>query len=281
MNIKAIVMDIDGTLIVKGKGILPKTKEVLLAAQAQGIKLILASGRPTTGMIGFGKELAMDQNDGLLISYNGSKVIDMQTMKEIYDEPMSVEDGKAVLEHMKKFKVYPMIDKDDYMYVNDVFDSMITFRGKDINIVEYEARGGKYMLCEKADLAAFADYPLNKILTAGNPEYLQENYEMMMEPFKDRLSCVFTAPVYFEFTAKGIDKAKALETVLKPMGIDASEVISFGDGQNDMSIIEYAGIGVAMGNAVDELKAVADEVTLSNEDDGIAESLLKHIKGLI
>ncbi len=190
---------------------------------------------------------------------------------------MTVEEGKAVLEHMKKFKVKPMIDKDDYMYVNNVYDCMIQFRGKDFNVIEYESRGGNYKLCEVEDLAGFVDYPLNKILTTSDPEYLQEHYLEMMEPFKDKLNCMFTAPFYFEITAKDIDKAKALETVLKPLNIKQDEIIAFGDGHNDISIIKYAGIGVAMENAVPDLKEIADEITLSNNQDGIAETLIKHI----
>lgn len=99
-----------------------------------------------------------------------------------------------------------------------------------------------------------------------------------MEPFKDKLSCMFTGPFYFEFTAKGIDKAKALDTVLSPMGLKREELIAFGDGHNDASMIKYAGIGVAMENAVDDLKAIANEITLSNEEDGIAYTLSKYIK---
>lgn len=277
-KIKAIVMDVDGTLTNGKKQITEKTKEVLLKSQSKGIKLILASGRPTTGLIGFAKELEMDKNNGLLVSFNGSKVVDCETFEELFNEPMSIEEGKAVLEHMKKFEVRPMVDKGEYMLVNNVFDNKIYARnGQEINIIEYESRGGNYKLCEIDDLAEYIDYPLNKILTAGQPDYLKEHYREMMEPFKDKLSCMFTADFYFEFTAKGIDKAKALETVLKPMGINEDEIISFGDGQNDLSIIKYAGIGVAMENAVDELKEQADEITLSNEDDGIAYSLLKHI----
>ena len=218
-KIKAIVMDVDGTLTNGKKQITEKTKEVLLKAQSKGIKLILASGRPTTGLIGFAKELEMDKNNGLLVSFNGSKVVDCETFEELFNEPMSIEEGKAVLEHMKKFEVRPMVDKGEYMLVNNVFDNKIYARnGQEINIIEYESRGGNYKLCEIDDLAEYIDYPLNKILTAGQPDYLKEHYREMMEPFKDKLSCMFTADFYFEFTAKGIDKAKALETVLKPMG---------------------------------------------------------------
>ena len=280
MGIKAIVMDVDGTLTNDKKEITQKTREVLQKAQKQGILLILASGRPTTGLVKMGNDLEMGRNNGLFISYNGSKVINFQTGEELFNEPLKLEDAKAVLEHMKKFEIKPMIDKGDYMYVNDVYNCMIRFRGEPFNVIKYESRGGNYKLCEIDDLAAFVDYPLNKILTAGEPEYLQEHYIEMMEPFKDKLNCMFTGPFYFEFTAKDIDKAKALDTVLKPLEITADEVIAFGDGHNDISIIKYAGIGVAMENAVADLKEAADEITLSNEQDGIAESLLKHISNL-
>lgn len=277
MSIKVIIMDVDGTLTNSKKLIPEETKNALIKAQENGAILILASGRPTSGLIDFAKELDMEKHHGLLVSFNGSTVIDCETNKILFNETMTIDDGQAVLEHLKNFKVKPMINKNDYMYVNDVFDNIIKWDGKDTNIIQYESRGGKFKLCEKDDLAAFADYPLNKILTAGDPEYLQENYKAIMEPFKDKLSCMFTAPFYFEFTANGIDKAKALDTVLIPMGYAREEMIAFGDGHNDASMIEYAGIGVAMGNAVEDLKRIANEVTLSNEEDGIAVSLYKHM----
>ena len=277
-DIRVIIMDVDGTLTNGKKEITKKTKNALIKAQELGVTLILASGRPTSGLMDFARELDMDKHDGLLVSFNGSKVVDCQTNKVLFNETMSVEEGQAVLEHMKKFNVKPMIDKGNYMYVNNVFDNEILVNGEPFNIIQYESRGGKFKLCEKDDLVAFADYPLNKILTAGDPDYLQENYKNMMEPFKDKLSCMFTAPFYFEFTAKGIDKAKALDTVLSPMGFKREEMIAFGDGHNDASMIEYVGIGVAMENAVDDLKAIANEVTLSNEEDGIAYTLSKYVK---
>ena len=279
-NIKVIIMDVDGTLTNSKKEISKKTKNALIKAQELGAILILASGRPTSGLMDFAKELKMNENHGLLVSFNGSKVVDCETNKVLFNETMTIEQGQAVLEHMKKFKVKPMIDKDDYMYGNHVFDNEIQFNGAPFNVIKYESRGGKFKLCEIDDLAAFADYPLNKILTAGDPEYLQEHYKEMMEPFKDTLNCMFTGAFYFEFTAKGIDKAKALDTVLIPMGYKKDEMIAFGDGHNDASMVKYAGIGVAMENAVDDLKAIANEITLSNEEDGIAYTLSKYIKGL-
>ena len=278
MSIKVIIMDVDGTLTNTQKVITPKTKEALLKAEEQGAILVLASGRPTSGLLDIAKELKMDQHHGLLVSYNGSKVIDCETMETLFNQALSVEEGKAVLEHMKKFeKVRPMIDKGEYMFVNNVYDNMIQFNGAPFDVIQYESRGGKFKLCEVDDLAEFVDFELNKILTTSDPEYLQAHYQEMMEPFKETLSCMFTGPFYFEFTAQGIDKDKALDTVLIPKGYKKEEMIAFGDGHNDASMVRYAGTGVAMANAVQDLKDIADEVTLSNDEDGIAVTLAKYM----
>ncbi|MBC1591083.1 HAD family phosphatase [Listeria welshimeri] len=278
MTTQAIILDIDGTLLNDDKKISPETKKALITAQQNGVKLILASGRPTTGMHLYAEQLEMKKYHGLLVSYNGAKVVDCQTKKELFNQTLTIAEGKAVLEHMKQFEVKVMIDKDDYMYVNNVYDCYIPYKGEEINIIQYESRGGNFKLCEKEDLAAFLDYRINKILTAGDPDYMQKNYQAMIAPFKNTLNCVFTADFYFEFTAKNIDKAKALDTVLTPMGIHTENIIAFGDGHNDITMVKYAGTGIAMDNAVPELKAVANSITLSNNKDGIAHVLNNFIK---
>ena len=281
MKTAAIALDIDGTLTDHEKKILPETKQALMKAQAAGIRLILASGRPTSGLLEYARELEMEKNHGLLVSFNGARVTDCQSGEILFDQAMSVEDGKAVLEHMKNFQVKPMLYRDNYMYVHDVYDCTVMHKGKPMNIIRYEARNCNFLICEKEDLVEFVDFPQNKILTAGDDTYLQEHYKEMMEPFKDKLSCMFTADFYFEFTAKGIDKAKALETALPRIGCSPAKIMAFGDGQNDESMIRLAGIGVAMGNAVQSLKDCADAITESNENNGIAEEIYRRIPELV
>lgn len=277
MKLRLIAMDVDGTLYNRQKQITPETKKALMKAQEQGAVLILASGRPTSGLQSIAGELEMDRHHGLLVSYNGSKVTDCQDGTVLFDQSMSVEDGKAVLEHLKQFdQVIPMIDHGPYMYVNDVFRT-IRLDGADFQVVQYESRGGRFLLCEKNDLAAFADFPLNKILTAASPEYLQAHWQEMAAPFQDSLNAMFTGRFYFEFTAKGIDKAKALDAALAARGYGREEMIAFGDGQNDASMLRFAGIGVAMENAVPELKEIADDITASCDEDGIALALEKYM----
>ena len=249
MIIKAIVLDIDGTLLNTGKIISEKTKQALIAAQEKGIKVILASGRPTTGMLELAEQLEMTKYEGFLVSYNGARVTDCLTKEVLFNQAMSIETGQAILEHLKNFDVIPMIDKEDYLYVNDVYSGMLDLPDGAFNIIEYEARGGNFKLIAPA----------------------------LHAPFDEIVTAAFSAPFYFEFTDKGIDKAKALNTVFPEMGIHSENIIAFGDGHNDRSIIEYAGIGVAMGNAVDALKEIADDVTLSCDEDGIAAGLEKYL----
>jgi len=147
MSIKVIIMDVDGTLTNNQKIVTPKTKEALLKAEEKGAILILASGRPTSGLIDLAKELKMDKHHGLLVAYNGSKVIDCETKEVLFNQALSIEEGKAVLEHMKKFdKVRPMIDRDEYMFVNNVYDNWITWKGKPFDVIQYESRVGKFTM---------------------------------------------------------------------------------------------------------------------------------------
>ena len=113
-------------------------QKVELKAEEKGAILILASGRPTSGLMDLARELKMDQYHGLLVAYNGSKVIDCKTNETLFNQALSVEEGKAVLEHMKKFeRVRPMIDKGEYMYVNNVYDNWITWKGEPFDVIHW------------------------------------------------------------------------------------------------------------------------------------------------
>ncbi|WP_152655745.1 Cof-type HAD-IIB family hydrolase [Oceanobacillus sp. CFH 90083] len=277
MKPKAILLDLDGTLLTSEKVISSRTKQVLMEAQKQGIRIVLASGRPTKGMEHIAGELEMSSYQGLIVSYNGARVVECETGNEVFSQPLPIQYTKAVLEHLQGFNVKTMIDRDDYLYVEDVYDNVIRFEGAKLNIIEYEARGVGFKLCEVDDLADFVDFPVHKILVAGDPDYLQTHYQQLQEPFQGQVTGAFSAPFYFEFTDKNINKGNAVEQTLSSLGIAAEDTIAFGDGQNDYTMLTYAGKGVAMENAEEALKSIADEVTLSNEEDGIAVVLEKLI----
>ena len=274
--IKVILLDIDGTLTNDEKVITPRTRQALLAAQENGVRLALASGRPGQGLYKWAKELAMDSHHGIFVCYNGACVTDCQSGEILFNQCLSVSDAKAVLRHLQGFAVTPIIARGEYMHTTDVFGCTIDYKGGPFNVVEYESRGNNYILCEHKDLSEWVEFPIEKILTAASPEYLQAHYKEMRAPFTDRLSCMFTGDFYFEYTAQGVDKAKAIDAAFAKLGITKDEMIAFGDAENDLGMLKYVGCGVAMGNASDAVKAAADEVTSDNNHDGIVESLEKH-----
>lgn len=275
--IKAIALDIDGTLTNDAKQIPARTKAVLLAAQAHGIRLILATGRPAAGTAQYVEELEMAQHHGLVVAFNGSQVIDCQTQQVIDDRAMSVAQSQAILTHVKQFDVIPMVALGQYLYVEDVYHNILHLANGDRNIIKYEARNDHLQLCEQPDLAAFVTTPLNKILLAGQPDYLRVQAAAIAAPFVGELNAMFTADFYFEFTDRGVDKGTALARLLPKIGLMSSDVIAFGDDENDLAMLRYAGVGVAMANAKQSVREAADKVTATNNRDGIAVSLQQYL----
>lgn len=267
---KLIALDLDGTLNNTKKVITDKTKEALIKAQQLGAKVVLASGRPTAGLFREAKILNMKDYNGMFLSYNGAKVVDYTTNKCIYEKAISSEYTHKMLKHLKKFKVNVMVANDEYLFVEDL-------KGYK---AEYESRITNLKLKKVDDLNKYIDFEPNKILISAEPEYLASIADEIKEPFGDNLSIYFSTPFYLEVMARNIDKALALDKIVNHLGIKREEVIAFGDGQNDIPMIKYAGLGVAMANAVEDLKAAANEVTLSNDEDGIAYTLSKNFDGI-
>lgn len=264
-DIRLIVMDIDGTLVNSQRQLTPKTKEALIRLEEHGICLALASGRPYKGLIQLAKQLKMDEYNGILISSNGARAEILPSRTVRFEHAIPTELAKEVLEHLKQFDVYPMIEDGNYMLVNNVYQNEITCKGKTMNIIDYEAHSNGFLLKESHNLTQSVNFSPSKILSAGSDVYLQEHYQEMEAPFKDRLDCMFTAPFYFEYTAKDTNKGAAIES----LGYAKEQIVAIGDAQNDLPMFKKAEIKIAMGNAVDEVKSAADIVVDDNNHDGI------------
>lgn len=136
MELKVIVLDIDGILYNSKREICKNTKDKLIELQKKGIKVVLASGRPYSGMVKVVKELSMDEYDGLIVCYNGSKVVNAKTNKVLFNKTINIEVAKKILNHLKIFKdLKVMIDNDGYMYVEDVYNCFIDYKGGDYNVI--------------------------------------------------------------------------------------------------------------------------------------------------
>lgn len=275
--IHTLVLDLDGTLLDNDKKINPLTKDALITVQQNGVRLILASGRPLTGIIPYSKELEMEQYDGIIISHNGAVVTGCKSWSTIMSHEIPMDLSSTLLNHLDSFDVITMLCDDTYLYVKDAYNCTIKINNTDFNIIQYEARGGNFLIQEVRSFSELSSLPLNKILIAGNADYLLQHHIQISEPVSNKLSHVFTAPFYYEFTALNVDKASSLDTLMKSLNLSSEGILAFGDGHNDISLIKYAGIGIAMDNAVASLKEASNDITLSNTNNGIVVSLHKYL----
>ena len=265
MDYKLIAMDLDGTLNNDQKIITEKTKAALMATQKRGIRLALASARPSPGLFKERDVLRLQDYNGILMSYNGGRIVDAATGKVLFETSMDLAQTKQVLRRLEALPVTPILDDGVQFYVAD----------KNGYKVDYECKNNNMTCTEVGNLADFLSFAPIKILMSVRPEELAEVQKQIAAFLPETLTVVQTAAFYLEVIPKVINKGQGIRDICAVLGIDPSEVISFGDAANDIPMLREAGMGVAMGNAAETVKAAANMVTLSNNEDGIAAALEK------
>ena len=263
MKYKLIAMDLDGTLNNDDKIITPRTVEKLMQAQAQGVRLALASARPSPGLFRERDALDMQNHRGILMSYNGGRIVDAGTNEVLYETSMDLEETRFVLRELEKLPVTPILDDGKQFFVTD----------KNGYKVDYECWNNRMTCTEVENLADFIDFAPIKILMSADPAIIEDVQKTIAAFLPESLTVVKTAAFYLEVIPHIINKGQGVRDVCRAIGISPEEVIAFGDAPNDIPMIEAAGMGVAMGNADDRVKACADYITLSNNEDGIAAAL--------
>lgn len=265
MGYKLIAMDLDGTLNNDQKVITEKTKAALMAAQKEGIRLALASARPSPGLFKERDILRLQDHKGILMSYNGGRIVDAETGKVLFETSMDLEETKQVLRKLESLPVTPILDDGVQFYVAD----------KNGYKVDYECKNNNMVCSEVGNLAEFLNFAPIKILMSVQPEELPQVQKEIAAFLPESLTVVQTAAFYLEVIPKVINKGQGIRDICKVLGLSTEEVISFGDAANDIPMLREAGMGVAMGNAAEPVKAAANMVTLSNNEDGIAAALEK------
>ena len=267
MKYKMIVLDLDGTLTNNKKEITPRTKEALMKAQAKGVKIVLASGRPTYGIMPLAEELELKKNGGFILAFNGGKIIDCSDCRTIFEQKLDETLVPLLYHAAKKAGMQILTYQGEGIAATDEKDKY----------VQEEARINKMPVEEYDDFLQQVVYPVNKCLIVGNPAPLHQLEIKLKKELEGRMDVYRSADYFLECVPLGIDKARSLDRLITTLGITKEEVIACGDGYNDLSMINFSGLGVAMSNAADDIKAQADYVTLSNEEDGIAHVVDKFI----
>ncbi len=265
---KLIAIDMDGTLLKEDKTISTKTKEALKRAREEGVKIVLTTGRPIQGIKNYLNELQLIGEDDYVIGLNGALICKCSDYSIISsNETLNGKDLKYIYNKVKELKTYfhAFTKNEDLVNIESKFsedeEKRINLKVRKVNFlteINDDDEILKAVLEEEKDI-------LDKV-TSQIPKELFEEY-----------SVIRSVDFMIEFMKKGCNKATGIEKLAKHLGISKEEIIAIGDASNDKEMIEYAGLGVAMGNAEDEIKMLANFITKSNEEDGVAYVIDKFI----
>ena len=261
-----IALDLDGTLTNSEKNITPRTFDALMKAQREGVRLVLASGRPTFGIAALANQLQLADYGGYVLSYNGGRIIDWCEKTVIFSQ---VVDQKLVP------ILYDFAEKNQLPIVTYLPEAILASKNEGEYLAEEARINGMPIVVAQnfVEEAMQIAGGSTKFLIPGEPELLIQLESEMKAALSEQMEVFRSAPFFLELPPKGIDKAQSLQRLLTHLGLERESLMAFGDGFNDLSMIQFAGQGVAMANAVDEVKSIANFVTTSNEEDGIAHAL--------
>ena len=265
MKYKVIALDIDGTLTNTDKVMTPETVKAVIDLQKEGLHVVIASGRSEYGFRHIADELQFDKYGNYIMSFNGGRIMNYATGEIVYDNPLP-------LSYIQE--IYDIAVKYDVGILGYDRDCLISGNGID-EYQELDAWACKMNLKETDDFPSYFSKAFNKCLLTGEPEKLKEVLPLVKAQLDDRLNVFLSEEFYIEVVPQGVHKAAALGQLLEKLGCTREELVCVGDGMNDKTMIEYAGLGVAMGNANPAVKEVADYITDTNDNDGVVKLIEK------
>lgn len=265
-KIKLIAIDIDGTLVNSKKEITKKVKETILKAKDQGIKIIICTGRPITGAQRYLDELGLNhQDDQYVVSFNGA-VAESTNGKILFKRGLNYAEYIDLETIARKLNLHFHAVGLDRIYTANRDLGHYTIYNSRIVKLEVSYRTQEEM----------KKIPMIKCMYVDKPDYLDEKIKSpLFDQMRGRVTFSKTEPFYYEATAANTDKATGLRVLCEHLQIKPEEVMALGDQANDMPMLKFAGLGVAMGNAVPETKRAADEVTADCDHDGVAVAINK------
>lgn len=262
-----LVLDVDGTLHNSHREISDATKNALIEAQKRGKTIAIASGRSIAGIRQTASAISLEEYGGYVIAYNGTTVINCKTGECIYNQTLPADLIAPVYEEAAKLQVAIMAYRDSA--------KEIIVAGGVTDYVAADAAASCVTIRETDQFVKELSFPINKIFVSGEPDKMKEVERILQRKFGSVLNVFRSDPYYVELLPKYTDKGVAVDKLVKYMDITKERVMCVGDSNNDLPMLRYAGMGVAMGNASDRIKEQADYVTDSNDDDGIVKVIEK------
>lgn len=268
MKYKLLVLDVDGTLLNDEREISKRTLAALLKVQQMGVRIVLASGRPTYGLMPLAKTLELGNYGGFVLSYNGCQIIKAQNGEILFERRINPE----MLPYLEK-----KARKNGFAIFTYHDDTLIT-DSPDNEYIKNEALLNNLKIIKEDEFSTAIDFAPCKCMLVSDKEKaligLEQHWEKRLAGTLDAFR---SKPYFLEVVPCGVNKANTLGALLEHLGVTREEVIAVGDGVCDVTMLQLAGMGVAMGHSQDSVKVCADYVTASNEEDGVALAVEKLI----
>lgn len=261
MKLKAVALDLDGTLLNSDKKISDINREVLKELERQGVKIIIVTGRTYSAAKPYAEDLGAG---GVVISYNGAKVVEYENDKVIFEMPLQGEYVKELIRIGRRTGVNLFLYQNNQWYVED---------SSKPEVIDY-ARARNLIPVEK-DFYNFDNYDMTKTVFMGTPEVLDMVSQEVNKALGDRVYKAKSLDTLYEVLNKEVNKGLVLNKILKTYGISPEECAAFGDAVNDIEMLTSVKYGVAMGNASIEVKRSVDYITDTNDNNGVAKFLKK------
>lgn len=272
MMYKLIAIDLDGTLLDSQKQISAKNMEAVRLAQNLGVMVVVCSGRILAGARVFASQMGLR---GLIVACNGALIKDLSTEEVLYSSRLSREDCIRVGDICRRENIYFHAYVGDVLYTERLERSSLFYYNKNKELSPQE-RIDIRVVENMTDIFRMEKKDPYKMVVISESRELLKNVRDQVEEID---SVEVTSSLYnnFEVLNRGVSKGRAIELIARTYGIHRNEIISIGDNENDISMLEYAGVGVVMGNAEKEIKKMADFITGTNDESGVAQAILKFI----
>jgi Cof subfamily protein (haloacid dehalogenase superfamily) len=265
--IKIVTIDLDGTLFDPKKNVSTENRIAINKCKELGVKIVIATGRPISGVKPLLIDLGLNTNDDYVILYNGAKIINCGTNECIYSSNIRGKDVKELYEESKKLGVFFHAFRIDGELITPMHNPYTDVEAKINNVKD-----------NYHDIISLNDDDLFlKAMMVGDELDINRIMNEVDKKFVERYSMLRSSKIFLEFLDKKTSKGEALKSLAKYLNISMDDTMAIGDAGNDIPMIKEAKIGVAMENAFPEVLASADYVTASNRESGVAKALNKFI----
>lgn len=259
--IKLIAIDIDGTLLNEKHMLSDRVKEALKKKRQEGVYIVLCTGRPILGVQEYLKALELNEPDNYVITFNGALVQKTDTKEILAHHTLDIHDYYKINTLAMELGLHMHTETTEAMYTSNRDISPYTVIESGMTNMPLHYRTPEEMDKEMV---------VSKMMMIDDPQLLSKRIPDIPSDYTDTYEFVQSAPYFLEILNKQATKGNALKDLTERLGLQPEEVMAIGDNMNDYTMIEYAGTGVAMGNAVDGIKEIANEITKTNAEDGVA-----------